>query len=177
MDFDFVAPKILACRALIACLAVCILGLLDSSYQPGYAETQDVVIEIPVYGQTIDSNLTVQAESLAGEAINRHFDQNPDSSTIQVVIMGDRHGEIIPILATTVSRTQWQENPQINAWTKYYSASQALLQRHRQAETIAMAPTRSPSSSTLERAFQIDEAFDSGRLTGQAAQAYLSDLD
>lgn len=158
-------------------IAAWILGFLDGSNQPAYAEAQDVVINIPIYGQILYSDLTAQAESLVSKAINDRWLQNPDLSMIQVVITGDRDGEIIPILTTTVSRTQWQKNPRVNAWTKYYSASQILLQRHEQAETIAMAPTRSTASSNLERAFQIDEAFDSGRLTGQPAQAYLSDLD
>jgi hypothetical protein len=172
-----VAQKILTRQLLTAFTAACILGFLNVSGHPVQAETQDVVINIPVYGQTISSDLTAQAELLVGKAINDRFGQNSDLFTIQVVVAGDRNGEIIPILTTTVSRTQWQENPQVHAWTKYYSASQALLQRHEQAETIAMVLTRSAPGSNLEQAFQIDEAFDSGRLTGQSAQAYLSDLD
>ncbi|MBW4489381.1 MAG: hypothetical protein KME12_16455 [Trichocoleus desertorum ATA4-8-CV12] len=169
--------KILTRQLLIAVAAACILGFLNGINQPAHAEAQGVVIDIPVYGQTLYSDLTTRAESLVSNAINDQFGQNPGLSTIQVVVTGDRHGEIIPILTTTVSRTQWQENPQVNAWTKYYSASQALLQRHEQTEIVAMAPSRSTTVSGLERAFQIDEAFDSGRLTGQPAQEYLSDLD
>ncbi|MCA1991670.1 MAG: hypothetical protein LDL41_06435 [Coleofasciculus sp. S288] len=171
------AQKTLTRQFLIAFTAACILGFLNGSDRPAHAEAQDVVLNIPVYGQTVYSDLTAQVESLVSNAINRQFEQNPDLSTIQVVVMGERHGEIIPILTTTVSRTQWQENPRVNAWTRYYSASYALLQRHEQAETVAMAPVRSTAMSDLERSFQIDEAFDSGRLTGQTAQEYLSDLD
>lgn len=169
--------KTLARQLLTAFIAACVLGFLDGSNRPAKAETQGVVIDIPIYGQTIYTDLTAQAEVLVGNAINGQFSQNPGLSTIQVVVTGNLHGEIIPILTTTVSRTHWQENSQVSAWTRYYSASQALLQRHEQAETIAMAPTRSMANSNLARAFQIDEAFDSGRLTGQPAQAYLSDLD
>lgn len=170
------AQKILTRQLLIAFTAVCILGF-DGSNRPAQAETQGVVIDIPMYGQTLYSDLTAQAESLVSNAINDQFGQNPGLSAIQVVVTSDRHGEIIPILTTTVSRAQWQENPQVNAWTRYYSASHALLQRHERVETIAMAPVRSAASSGLERSFQIDEAFDSGRLSGQSAQEYLSDLD
>lgn len=169
--------KILTRQLLIAFIAAWILGFLDGSNRPAQAEMQGVVIDIPIYGQTIYTDLTAQAELLVGNAINDQFGQNPVLSSVQVVVTGDRHGEIIPILTTTVSRTQWQENPQVNAWTKYYSASYALLQRHEQVETVAIAPIRSTAVSNLERSFQIDEAFDSGRLTGPPAQAYLSDLD
>lgn len=171
------AQKILTRQLLIAFIAPCILGFLDSRYHPVHAETQDVVIEIPVYGQTLYSDLTVQSELLVSNAINRQFSQNLGLATIQVVVLGNRHGEIIPILTTKVSRTEWKDNPQVNVWTRYYSAFHALLQRHEQAETVAMAPTRSTAISGLKGSFGIDEAFDSGSLSGQAAQEYLSDLD
>lgn len=169
--------RILVCQSLMAFLAASMLSLLNSIYQPTHAETPNFVIEISVDAQTLYSDLITQAESLVSDAINRQFGQDPNLPISQIVVMGDRNGEIIPILTTTVSRAQWQENPQVNAWTKYYGASYALLQRYRQEEQVAMAPVSSTARSSLERSFQIDEAFDSGRLTGQAAQSYLSDLD
>ncbi|XHX78285.1 MAG: hypothetical protein RBJ76_28305 [Stenomitos frigidus ULC029] len=172
------AQKILIRRSLAALTAAFSLVLLKGSSQPVSAEIKGIVIEIPVYGQTAASNLTTQAELLVDSAIKRQFQQNPSLSTIEVVVVSDRHGEIIPILTTTASRTQWQANPQVKAWTKYYGASYALLQRHEQkAEIAAAPPARSVAMRTLEDAAQIDQAFDSGRLTGQAAQKYLNDLD
>jgi hypothetical protein len=172
------AQKIFIRRLLIALTAAWSLGLLKGSYQPAHAEMQGLVIELPVYGQTVPGSLTAQAELLVSSAIERQFKQNPGLSTIQVVVTGDRNGEIIPILTTTASRAQWQANPQVKAWTKYYSASYALLQRHEQkAEVAASPPASTIASSSLNDAAQIDEAFDSGTLTGQAAQKYLNDLD
>jgi hypothetical protein len=152
---------------------------LDGSYQPARAEDQHVVVNMPVYGQVIHSDLVAQAESLLSEAISRQFNQNPNLSTVQVDVVGDRHGEIIPLLTVTVSRTQWQANPQVSAWSRYYSASYALLQRYESEETVAVVPGSSVGSTDPEirDRFLIDEAFDSGRLTGTAAQEYLSDLD
>lgn len=168
--------KILTHQLFVAVAAACVAGFLGGSYRPAHAEVQDVVIDMPVYGQTFYSDLISRAELMVGDVINRQFSQNADLSTIQVMVMGDRNGEIIPILTTTVSRVQWQENPQVSVWTRY-STSYALLQRHEQAETVALAPVRSTDMSDWQRSFQIDEAFDSGRLTGEEAQEYLSDLD
>ncbi|NJO72329.1 MAG: hypothetical protein HC833_00240 [Leptolyngbyaceae cyanobacterium RM1_406_9] len=163
---------------LAAIAAICVL-ILSGSYQPARAEDERIVIDMPVNGQVIHNALIAQAESLLGEAIDRQFSQNANLSTLQVDVVGDRHGEMIPVLTVTVSRTQWQANPQVSAWSRYYNASYALLQRHESEETVAIAPV-SPAGFTnasVEERFWIDQAFDSGRLTGSAAQDYLSDLD
>ncbi|MBD2055811.1 hypothetical protein H6F88_07235 [Oculatella sp. FACHB-28] len=153
-------------------------SFLSGNYQPAQAEDERIVIDMPVDRQVDHSELVAQAESLLGEAISRQFSQNPDLSTLQVDVVGDRNGEMIPILTVTVSRAQWQANPQVSAWSRYYRASYALLQRHEAAETVAVAPARAADGNTdIQDRFWIDEAFDSGRLTGAAAQDYLSDLD
>lgn len=155
-------------------------SFLSGSYQPARAEDERIVIDMPVYGQVDHRNLVRQAESLLAEAINRQFSQNASLSTLQVEVMGDRNGEIIPVLTVTVSRAQWQANPQVSAWSRYYNASYALLQRHEAAETVAVAPVGSAGRTAdpeIQDRFWIDEAFDSGRLTGATAQDYLSDLD
>lgn len=155
-------------------------SFLSGNYQPAWAEDERIVIDMPVYGQVDHSELVTQAESLLAEAINRQFSQDPALSTLQVDVVSDRNGEMIPILTVTVSRAQWQANPQVSAWSQYYRASYALLQRHEAVETVAIAPVRSADGATdleIQERFWIDEAFDSGRLTGATAQDYLSDLD
>lgn len=170
------AQKILTHQRLVAVIAVCIAWFLGGRFQPAYAENQNVVIDMPAYDQTVYSDLISQAELMVGEVINRQFTQNADLSTIQVVAIAHHQGEVIPILTTTVSHAQWQKNPQVSAWTKY-SASYALLQRHKQAETVVLNPSRSADRRNFTRAYQIDEAYDSGRLTGEEAQKYLNKLD
>lgn len=189
------AQKILIRQFLIAWAAACSLVLVKGSDQPAYAETQSIVIEMPVYGQVVSSNLTAEAESLVSSAIDNQFGQDPALTTVQVVVVIHRNGEVIPFLATTVSRAQWQESSQIQAWTRYYGLSHALLQRHEQETVIATSlPSSSPVAPSpvapigtsdlenspqtqIDRAARIDNAFDSGVLTGQSAQDFLSDLD
>lgn len=153
-------------------------SFLSGNYQPAQAEDERIVIDMPVNGQVDHSELVTQAESLLGEAISRQFSQNPALSTLQVDVVGDRNGEVIPVLTVTVSRAQWQTNPQVSAWSRYYRASYALLQRHEIAETVAAAPVGSVDGTTdVQDRFWIDEAFDTGGLTGADAQDYLSNLD
>ncbi|MBD0335555.1 MAG: hypothetical protein ICV62_08700 [Cyanobacteria bacterium Co-bin13] len=137
-----------------------------------------------VYGQMLPGDLAIQAELMASDSINRYFSQSASPSEVEVVVVGDRHGEIVPILTTAVSRTQWQENPRVSAWARYYNASHALLQRHEESEETIVARSSGRSGSTspvsissLGQSAQIDAAFDRGHLTGVAAQPYLSYLD
>lgn len=170
--------KSLIRQFLIAATTAFIVELLGGIYQPARSESQGIAINMPMYGQIIYGDLITEAELLVGSVINDQFAQSADLSTVQVVVMGNRNGEVIPILTTTVSRTQWQKTPQVRAWTEYYINSYALLRRHevRQVATVAAAPVRSTATNNQEQT-SIDIAFDEGRLTGKAAQQYLDDLD
>ncbi len=96
-------------------------------------------------------------------------------------MVADRNGEYIPILMTRVSRTQWQATPSVSAWTSYFNAAYALLQRHDSQDVVlanaATAASASGYSGSFQTQTQIDRALDEGRLTGPAAQQVLSDLD
>lgn len=148
--------------------------------QAAWAQAERVVIELPIYGQLIYGELTAQAESMVQNSISRHFAQSGSPSEIEIVVVGNRHGEVVPISTTAVSRAQWQQTPQVSAWTRYYSASQALLQRHEELEQrpVASAPSRTTAGgSWAYAAAEIDAALDSGRLTGAVAQSVLSSID
>lgn len=166
------------CRQILKAIATTILVYcLAGGYQPARAQTDSITLEIPVDGQVPYHDLMNQAEFLSTNAISREFSRDNSLMTIEVVVLGNRLGEIIPILSTTVSRNQWQETPQASTWSQYYNASYALFQRHDLGvnATIAQAPSRSDISNIS--AVQIDRALDERRLTGEQAQQYLDDLD
>lgn len=134
---------------------------------------------MPLYNRTSSDDLISQAESMAEQEINQYFNADPELTGIEVVVLGSRNGDVIPILTTTVSRSQWQENPQVSAWSKYYTAY-ALLRRHdRQPPTqVAAAPSRrSASVASRSLSIRFDRQFDSGRLSGQTVQAYADLVD
>lgn len=158
--------------------AVAFFGFLCDSYQPVRAEAESIVVDMSVYGQVEYGDFFRRAEAIASDEITRQFSQNSNLSDVQVMVLGDRDGQIAPILTTTVSRTQWQETPSVSVWTEYYNASYALLQRYegQPTETVARASNRATRANRMPIA-QIDRAFDEGRLTGTAAQEYLDELD
>lgn len=166
------------CHQVLKTITTTILVLFFAGgYQPARAQTDSITIEIPVDGQVPYHDLMNQAEFLSTNAISREFSRDNSLMAVEIVVLGNRLGEIIPILSTTVSRNQWQENPQASAWSQYYNASYALFQRHDLGvnATIAQAPSRSDISNIS--AVQIDRALDERRLTGEQAQQYLDDLD
>jgi len=161
---------------------IAVLGFGPGRYFSAAARTGQYTLDMPIYGQISYQEMVRQAESLMSRTIASEFRNDPALTNIEVVVLGERNGEIVPILAATVSRTQWQEIPQVSAWTEYYGASYALLQRHgEEQDATAVASARSTARrgrnlSSSEQA-QVDRALDEGRLTGDVAQAYLADLD
>ncbi|MEA5464106.1 hypothetical protein [Leptothoe sp. PORK10 BA2] len=134
---------------------------------------------MPIYDRSSSDDLVSQAESMATQAIDQHFNADPSLTEIEVVVLGSRNGDVIPILTTTVARTQWQENPQVSAWTKYYS-SYALIRRHDrpQPTQVATSPSRrSTTAASRDIAPQFDRLFDSGQLSGRAVQPYVAFVD
>ncbi len=164
-------------RLFVIAAAACFWFSVDS-YRPVRAEAESIIIDMSVYGQVEYGDFFRRAETMAGDEINRQFSQNSSLTEVRVVVVGERDGEIVPVLTTTVSRVQWQETPRVSAWTKYYNASHALLQRHEEQPTAVVArASRGGTRSAGIPAAQIDRALDEGRLSGEAAQEYLPELD
>lgn len=165
-------------------LLLCSLTILTALYltdfdRPVAAKPEGILINMPLYGRLQYREIIAQAEQLANNEISRQFSQNPELVEIQAVVMGDRNGEIVPMLEATVSRDQWRENPQVSVWkVEYYNASYALLQRHDMESevSVAAANPRSRNVRLVDQA-AIDRALDEGRLTGAPAQDYLNQID
>lgn len=174
--FSMVSSKLL-----LGCfsMATCLISTLFLGSFPEPALAGQIRVDMPIYSRTSSDDLISQAESMAEQEINQYFNSDPELVEAEVVVLGSRNGDVIPILTTTVSRSQWQENPQASAWSKYYTAY-ALLRRHdRQPPTqVAAAPSRR-STSVASRGLSIrfDRQFDSGRLDGRTVQAYADLVD
>ncbi len=171
-------------RFLLSCLSVaaCFIGTVSVI---GFSESAlassggPVLLDLPIYSRISREDLVNQAESMVSQEINRYFDTNPDLAEIEVVVLGSRNGDIIPVLTTTVSRIEWQQNPQVSAWTEYYS-SYALIRRHdsEQPAQVAATPSRrSIAVASRDISVQFDRQFDSGRLGGRAVQSYVDLVD
>ena len=203
LGFDFSIPAKGSCKQTrlecnwnLAIGVVSLLGVLLGpclSCGPNHAEasskaislvselrpTENVVlINLPVYGQASYDSLIMQAESLANREIARQFEQNPTLTEVQVVVNYDYNGEIAPILAIRVSRSQWQETPQATAWANFYNASYSLLRRHETLAALSDTATATTGLSGREvNQNRFDEALDAGGLSGGEIQENLDDVD
>ncbi|MGK7890469.1 MAG: hypothetical protein AB4042_14130 [Leptolyngbyaceae cyanobacterium] len=142
-----------------------------------------VVVHMPLYGRVASMNLLAEAEQRVAAEIEQRLAQGDGSEPIEILILGDRNGDLVPVLLTTVSPSQWQQNPQVRRWSQYYD-SYALLDRHDQ-DAVAATPSSnrtSQSSSPPPPSYgvplsAIEEAYDAGTLSGELAQEYLDELD
>ncbi|NEO92483.1 MAG: hypothetical protein F6K56_20485 [Moorea sp. SIO3G5] len=67
--------------------------------------------------------LIQQTENLAQNKINQEFTGNPDLTSISLMILGERNGQVVPLMIATVSRSQWKQFPIIQRWASYFSNS------------------------------------------------------
>lgn len=141
------------------------------------------MIELPVYGSSTYNTLLMQAESLISRTIRQQFTQDGGLASLQVTVVGTRYGETIPIMTTSVSRAQWQQQPQVAQWTTYNSLAQTLFARFEEpengAQVVAVQPSPSISSgySTVDPVLQVEEAFQEGRINRQEYQELTDALD
>ncbi|MGK7889595.1 MAG: hypothetical protein AB4042_09695 [Leptolyngbyaceae cyanobacterium] len=140
-------------------------------------------MELPIYGRVLNRDFIAEAERLAASEIERQFSQDLNRSMLEVVILGVRNGEIIPVITTAVSRSQWLENPQIAVWTRYNSLSYTLLHRNDEDNGMiptspgSVAPSFSPSTVFNDPVIQVEQAFQEGRLSRDEFEELVDELD
>ncbi len=101
-------------------------------------------------GQTFNQ-LIQQAEIQAISLIEQEFASNPSVAEIAVTVLGDRQGQQAPLLFSKVSRTDWQQQPIIRQWTKYFATSAVLL-GFNAPQTTPTAPVQSTPSTPTQSA-------------------------
>lgn len=161
-------------RGLILLAMVVSLGLGG----PALAETPSVMVELSVSSQTPYDSVLRQAEAMARAEVARYFNQHPDSAAVEVVVLGERNGNIVPILSATVSRAEWRPQAPAQDWARLFAAHSFFDRGNADAgnssdpvSALAAAP------GPLRTVADIDRAFDEGRLSPVVAQQYLSYLD
>lgn len=87
------------------------------------------------------TTLMQQAESLATSLVAQGFAED-NITEVSVNILGERHGQQVPLLFSRVSRADWQKQTGIQQWTRYFRTSAVLLGFHKPEE-----PNHSPISA------------------------------
>jgi hypothetical protein len=107
-------------------------------------------------------SLIQQAEDLAEQSIKEEFTINPEANKISILISAERNGQIVPVLRSKVSRSQWQRDSRIRRWTRYFDNSGILLGFYNPSSVSSPASqsTSTPASSTsVRRRREDDPAF------------------
>lgn len=92
-----------------------------------FAETKFVNISLNTEENQSFNNLMQQAESTAISLINQEFNRLSKVTEVGIIVSGERNGQEVPLLSSRVSRTDWQAQPRIQSWTKYFTKAEILL--------------------------------------------------
>ncbi|MEB3278861.1 MAG: hypothetical protein VKK42_08035 [Lyngbya sp.] len=95
--------------------------------------------------------LVKRAETLAKQSIEQAFKENSTLESITIMILGERGSQVVPILRTRVTRSQWQANSEVSEWTRYFPHSESLL-GYNQPTPTQSASRSAPSSRTRPQA-------------------------
>ncbi len=71
--------------------------------------------------------LLQQAQDLARQSIEQEFAENPETNEISIMVLGEHQGQIVPLLRSQVTRTQWQRDSRIYRWTRYFANNSQVL--------------------------------------------------
>lgn len=95
--------------------------------QVAQADSQRVEISLDRQQNETYQDLVSRAETTASTIIQRSFDQDILMKKVSVMIMGQNHGAIAPVLFLAVNRDQWSREPNVQRWVTYFRSARSLL--------------------------------------------------
>jgi hypothetical protein len=123
-------------------------GILFGS-KNALAEGMIHTLTLPIYGQISSDSFHDRAEAMATTYIDSQFTQDLAINGIQLVVLGQKSAEIVPVFSISVTRDQWQKHSQVNHWATYTRVSYALLQRPRPEFNPSQTATNSRSVENI----------------------------
>jgi hypothetical protein len=108
---------------------ICFATLLAGCFTADIALAGTANINLPVTVKPGESypGLLSRASKLAGETIDRRFQQSPDSDRVNLLVTAEKQGEVAPILSVNVSRRDWRNAPNIDRHAKISPFGKDLL--------------------------------------------------
>lgn len=178
-------------KLMLGAIALWTLLLMGNARQPAWAYTDQMMMELALSANADAQKVVRQAEFLVQDTLDQRFSQEPTLSAVEVVMLGNQNGQVLPMFTTTVSREQWQANPQLELWTTYSSGFAALFYPPSPPQVVAVRPpqpspprSRPSQSSSRSRSqlpersvVQIERAYDEGRLSRRQLNEYVDLLD
>lgn len=140
----------------IAAIAL-LLGLggggwaITEAIAPQIAQAETKRLDISLYRQSDEpyEALINRAEAATSQAVRESFEQGTQVTDVSVTVVGHHMGAIAPVLSLDVNRSEWQRNPNVQSWSKYFMSARSLL---RFDEDLANTnPSQSNTSNTYNR--------------------------
>lgn len=102
------------------------MGAIATFATPILSVTQQVNLTIQGDQAQQYSSLIDEAVELANASVNQAFTQ-AEADDVDLTVMVNRRGQILPILALQVTRAQWQQQPDVYAWAQHSFSNSVLL--------------------------------------------------
>jgi hypothetical protein len=116
---------------------------------PIYAEVKLLTVNLNTEKNQSFASLMSKAELAANNSITQQFNQSTVTE-VGITVVGERNGQAVPLLFTRVSRADWQAQPKIKSWTKYFTKAAILLGFNLPQKIKPPAPTSSTNISAKE---------------------------
>ncbi|MGG6239735.1 hypothetical protein ACQ4N7_14005 [Nodosilinea sp. AN01ver1] len=168
-------------RSLLLSVALATATEFVFASHPAQANSDPLMLMLEIYGVPTRGSLARQAESAAIDEITRAFNENAQLNSVQVDVLGQLNGRVVPIFSLSVSREQWLSDRQSALQTaQYYYSSYRLLGLDSTdgglpSQSIAQAP--SVPLVSRDPSVQVGEAFRQGRLSPQEYDQLIDALD
>jgi hypothetical protein len=111
-------------------------------------QTKRIIFTLNTHSIQNFAGLMQKAELMATNLIRQGFAESPSIKEMSVSVLGERNGQEVPLLVAKVSRSDWQRQPILQQWTKYFSSSAALLGF---VKPLPKSPPSSPAPATVRR--------------------------
>ncbi|WP_421654732.1 hypothetical protein [Leptothermofonsia sp. ETS-13] len=111
------------------------------------AETKQIRSTLrPAKDQTF-TELMERAEAVAERLVRQTFAKEPKVTEVSVTVLGERNGQEVPLLFSTVSRINWKKNPKIQSWTTYFNNFSVALLGYRKPPSPPIPQPPAPVES------------------------------
>ena len=135
---------------LVSLLTLMIAGVISRSAIAN--QPLNVTIEadqINNYGRLME-----QVVSQANDAIANAFATNSNVEPIDLTVLINRNGQVLPVMVAEISRDQWQQQPDVQSWARYSTSVRVLLGYAQPTRTAARP--QAPRRPIIENAALID---------------------
>ncbi len=124
-----IAPIRVAMTLGVASVGVVSMGLFEAIAPHVSVAQQAGRVDVAINRQQEESfaSFLQRAEAVAQSTAQQSFSQNPQLNQLQIHIIGENAGLVAPLLSLEVSRSQWQSQPQVQAWSTRFGDSRVLL--------------------------------------------------